>query len=71
MEINPLSTPMPALPDTVREPPRDATIQRAVQETQGAEAGENDTRSSGDNEQTEGRASSSNSSLGRFVDVNA
>lgn len=71
MEINPLSTPMPALPDTVREPPRDAVTPRAVQETQSAEAGENDTRSSSDNEQAESRAStSSNPSLGSIVDVN-
>ncbi len=68
MEINALSTPMPALPEASREPPRNAEIVTAVRESEGAEGGKNDTRSN-DNEQAEARSSVSNSSLGNNVDV--
>lgn len=67
MEINSVTTPMPALPEAPREPPRDAEIVTAVSETQGADAGNNDTRSSGDSQGDQRQASSGDSSLGNFV----
>ena len=67
MEINNVSTPMPALPEAPREPPRDAEIVTAVRETQSADAGNNDTRSGGDAQSEQRQAPSPDSSLGNFV----
>ncbi len=68
MDISSLNanTPMPALPDATREPPRDAEVVTAVRETQATEPENNDTRSSG-GDRDDRPAPSSTSSLGSYV----
>ena len=72
MEINNAASaayvPMPAVPDTPREPPRNAELTTAVRESEAAEGRGTETRSN-DNEQAERQVSSANPALGSFVDV--
>lgn len=66
MDINSLNTPMPALPDATREPPRGAEVTTAVRETQGTEPENNDARAN-DGDRGDRPAPSPMSNLGNYV----